>query len=90
MQNMLSGIPNQVNISDDILVGGSPADHDEALGKVLHTLHENGITVNVKKCLFDVEELGCVGLILNKDRIKPDPKLLQISARQLLSKPEQS
>ena len=41
MQNILSGIPHQVNISDDILVGGSPADHDEALGKVLHTLHEN-------------------------------------------------
>ena len=77
MQNMLSGIPNQVNISDDILVGGSPADHDEALGKVLHTLHENGITVNLKKCLFDVEELGFVGLIFNKDGIKPDPKHLQ-------------
>ena len=44
---------------------------------MLHTLHENGITVNLKKCLFDVEELGFAGLIFNKDGIKPDPKHLQ-------------
>ena len=47
MLNILAGIENQVNISDDIMVGGSTVEHDAALAKVLERLRENGITVNL-------------------------------------------
>ena len=74
MHKMLSSIPNQVNIADDILIGGSVEEHDAALQKVLSALTSNGITVNPDKCIFDVEEVRFVGLVFNKHGIKPDPK----------------
>ncbi|CAB4026068.1 Hypothetical predicted protein [Paramuricea clavata] len=74
MHKMLSGIPSQVNIADDILIGGSVEEHDAALQKVLSALTSNGITVNPDKCVFDVEEVRFVGLVFNKQGIKPDPK----------------
>jgi hypothetical protein len=37
-------------------------------------LTSNGITVNPDKCVFDVEEVRFVGLVINKQGIKPDPK----------------
>ena len=74
MHKMLSGISNQVNIADDILIGGSVEEHDAALGQVLAALKTNGITVNTQKCVFDVEEVRFVWLVFSKDGIKPDPK----------------
>ena len=74
MHKILSGIPNQVNITDDILIGGSVEEHDAALQKVLSALTSNGITLNPDKCVFDVEEARFVGLVFNKHGIKPDPK----------------
>ena len=77
MLNILAGIENQVNISDDIMVGGTTVEHDAALAKVLERLRENGITVNLKKCVFDVPEIEFVGLVFNKDGIKPNPRHVQ-------------
>ena len=37
-------------------------------------LSQNGITLNPKKCIFDVEEVGFVGLVFSKEGIKPDTK----------------
>ena len=87
---MLSGIPSQVNIADDILIGGSVEEHDAALQKVLSALTSNGITVNPDKCVFDVEEVRFVGLVFNKQGIKPDPKNVKNlqDASQLTSKVE--
>ncbi|CAB3977109.1 Hypothetical predicted protein [Paramuricea clavata] len=74
MHKTLSGIPSQKNIADDILIGGSVEEHDAALPKVLSALTSNSITVNPDKCVFDVEEVRFVGLVFNKQGIKPDPK----------------
>ena len=74
MHKILSSIPNQVNIADDILIGGLVEEHGAALQKVLSALTSNGITVNPDKCVFDVEEVQFVGLVFNKHGIKPDPK----------------
>ena len=74
MQNLLAGIPNQVNLSDDILIGGSAEEHEKSLRQVLTKLNDNGITLNTKKCTVDVEEVGFVGLVFNAQGIKPDPK----------------
>ena len=43
MQKMLSDIPNQVNIADDILIGGSVEEHDAALEQVLSAMASNGV-----------------------------------------------
>ena len=75
MHKMLSGIPNQVNTADDILIGGSIEEHDAALQRVLSALTSNAVlTVNPDKCVFDVEEVRFVGLVFNKHGIKLDPK----------------
>ena len=46
MQKMLSGIPHQVNIADDILIGGTVDERDLALKQVLSVLKNRGITLN--------------------------------------------
>ncbi len=74
MQKMLSGIPNQVNIADNILIGGPVEEHDAALEQVLSAMASNGVTVNPGKCVLDVEEVSFIGLVFNKNGIKPDPK----------------
>jgi len=52
MQNILSRIPNQVNIADDILIGVSQQEHDNTLHQVVSALAQYGITVNPKKCII--------------------------------------
>ena len=32
MRNILAGIPNQINIADDILMAGSEKEHDQGFG----------------------------------------------------------
>ena len=73
MRNILAGIPNQINIADDILTAGSVEEHDRALELVLSRLRDNGMTVNTGKCLFDVEETPFVGHVFNKEGIQPEP-----------------
>ena len=55
MQKMLSGIPYQVNIVDDIL-SGTAEEHDEALKQLLSIVKSKGITLNPKSVSFDAEE----------------------------------
>ena len=74
MHKMMSGIPNQVNIADDISIDGSVEERDAVLQKVLSALISNGITVNPDKCVFDVEDARFVCLVFNKHGTKPDPK----------------
>jgi len=85
MTRILAGIPNQMNVSDDILIGGTRKTHDTALKSVLEALDRNNITVNPEKCLFDVGELSFLGLIFGKEGVKPDPK--KIKALKEASKP---
>ena len=73
MRSILAGIPNQINIADDILIAGSVKEHNQALELVLARLQANGMTVNAGKCQFDVEEISFVGLTFNKKGIQPDP-----------------
>ena len=77
MTRMHAGIPNQMNVSDDILIGGTTETHDAALASFLDTLNRNNITVNPTKCLFDVGELSFLGLIFGKDDVKPDKRKIE-------------
>lgn len=50
---VLSGIPNILNVSEDILVlGQAMQQQDIALDAVLYQLQQAGLTLNEKKCYF--------------------------------------
>ena len=75
LQRCLAGIPMQINISDDILIGGhGDEEHDEALAATLERIREKGLTVKVTKCIFDVNEVTFAGLVFNADGIRPAEK----------------
>ena len=86
MARILAGIPNQLNVSDDILIGGTIETHDDALDKVLNALSQSNITVNPAKCMFDVSELSFLGIVFGKDGVKADENKVQ--ALKEASKPE--
>lgn len=53
VENMLRGIPNQQNISDDILIFTKTKDeHYKTLELVFQRLRECNVTVSLKKCKF--------------------------------------
>ena len=72
MSRILAGIPNQVNVADDILIGGTQSQHDAALEQVIQSLKACGITANPQKCHFDTSTVSFLGLVFSKEGIKPD------------------
>ena len=63
IEEVLVGIQNCRNISDDIIVyGRNQEEHDTALHLVLQRMEENGLTVNIGKCEFSKSELEFFGL----------------------------
>ena len=69
------------NIADDILVFGSTyEEHIAVLEECLKRLRDNGLTLNLGKCLFLKQNLEFLGIfmVLKKDGVSPHPK--EISA----------
>ena len=52
LQRILAGSPNQMNMADDIMIGGTVEGHDSALFEVCSQLNKAGIRLNPKKCIF--------------------------------------
>lgn len=44
---------------------------------MLEALKDNGIIVNLSKCIYNVPEINFMKLVFNKDSIKPDPRHMQ-------------
>lgn len=86
MSRILAGIPNQVNVADDILIGGSQKQHDKALEQVVLALKTNGITANPQKCQFDTDCISFLGLVFSSKGIKPDME--KISDLRHAAKPQ--
>ena len=85
-QKVFYGLNNVKVISDDVIIFGRTQDeHDTALIKVMDRLQEKGLTVNKKKCQFNVNEIKFFGVILSKDGIKTDPE--KVKAVQNLTQP---
>ena len=73
-----AGIPNTVNISDDIILGGKDRkEHNEKLIKLQTRLYEDGFTINLPKCLFGVTKLDFYGLVFSEEGISPDPQKVE-------------
>jgi len=85
VQQALAGCEGVENISDDLIVHGKgTVEHDERLFKVLETLSQKGLTINLPKCLFRLPELEYVGHVMNGDSIAPtsDHVKAVVEARQ--------
>lgn len=71
---------------DDVLVyGATREEHDNRLRAALQQLARSGVTLNPGKCQFGVTEVSFLGVILDKDGIRADPK--KVKAIQLLPAP---
>ena len=71
----LSQCDNCIAFIDDILVYGETKDeHDNALIKVLRTLHDHDFRLNPPKCLYSRTELQFLGHIISATGITADPK----------------
>ncbi|KAK9709357.1 RNase H-like domain found in reverse transcriptase [Popillia japonica] len=74
IRQTLLGIPQVLNISDDILIyGRTQEEHDMSLRKVLNILKEKRLTINLSKCVFNKAEVKFFGYLFTKNGIYPDP-----------------
>lgn len=81
IRQVLGGIPNVLNVSDDILVyGTTKEDHDKALEATLERLSKGGLTLNPKKCSFFQKQLTFFGHVFSSAGVQPDP--MKVSALQ--------
>ena len=63
---------------DDIIIWSpSVEQHRRDVRTVLQCLRDEGLSINVEKCKFDVEETRYLGHILSTSGIRPDPRKVQ-------------
>ena len=63
-----------LNQRDDILIGGRNAEeHDQALETMLQRAADFGITFNLEKCQFGVNEIEFYGHRFTQEGLKPSP-----------------
>ena len=87
IRKLLAGIDGATSIADYILIfGEDTTTHDVVLEKVFQRLSENGLTLNLEKCIFDKDNLEFFGLVFSKDGVKPSEK--KIKALKTVSRPE--
>ena len=70
--SVLAGIEGAENISDDIVVHGPDTEtHDKRLHQTIQRLQECGLTLNAEKCLFNMDRLVFMGMLLSEKGIGP-------------------
>ena len=47
--------------------------HDKTLEAVFRRLHEKGLTINKRKCLYNQSTLNFFGLVFGPEGVSPDP-----------------
>ncbi|XP_062713126.1 uncharacterized protein K02A2.6-like [Aedes albopictus] len=78
MDVMLAGLPFTSGYLDDVIVGGRTVEeHRRNLHAVLQRIQEFGFTIRPEKCSFGQEQLGYLGLLLDKDGLRPDPNKIK-------------
>ena len=72
MVKIFGDIPMCLNQRDDILIGGrNIEEHNETLRAVFQRAEDYGVTFNLDKCQFGVEELEFYGYRFTKHGLKP-------------------
>ena len=78
MSHILAGLPGIVCMIDDTLVyGGTQEEHDRNLKAVIHSIKEEGGTVNCEKCTFSHHTVKFLGHIIGPEGIAADPDKLE-------------
>jgi len=63
---------------DDVMVATETEEgHDEIVEEVLKRLEENDLFVKLEKCVWKVREVGFLGVIIGKDRIRMEKEKVQ-------------
>ena len=87
--SLFSNLPGIENISDDIIVyGKTKEEHNRNLDRCLATLEENGLTINIDKCIFGVQQLEYYGFNISNKGIQPT--VSKIEAVKSFKTPENS
>ena len=72
IRQVLLGCPGTTNIADDIVVHGKDKkQHDERLERVFQRSSEVGLTLNKKKCKFQISRLEFMGYLLTDKGVCP-------------------
>ena len=70
--SVLAGIKGAENISNDIVVHGPDTEtHDKRLCQTIERLQECGRTLNAEKCLFNMDKLVLMDMLLSEKGIGP-------------------
>ena len=68
----LEGIKGVENISDDIVVHGPDTEtHNRRLHQTIQRLQECCLTLNAEKCLFNMDKMAFIGVLLSEKGIGP-------------------
>ena len=68
----MAGLGGVSNIADDLIVHGKDTEeHNRNLDKVLERLEEKQLTLNAGKCIFGMEKVVFMGILLTKHGIGP-------------------
>ena len=78
LSEVFKDIPNVIIYLDDVLViGGTKAEHDEALLAVFRAIEKFNLSLNLKKCMFNQTSICYLGHVVGNGEIKPDPERIQ-------------
>ena len=70
--SVLPGIECAENISDDIMVHGPDTEtHDNRFCQTMERVQECGLTLHAEKCLFNMDRLVFMGMLLSEKGIGP-------------------
>ena len=79
IDNVLSGLEGTFAYLDDILVWSEePSQHMARVEAVLQRLHDNGLALNLDKCVFQQPAVEYLGFNLSKDGIAPLPRKVDV------------
>lgn len=87
VDNLLSGIPGVLPYYDDILIS-APSQEEETtrVRQVLKRFADNGLKLNLKKCLFDKRQIDFLGLTVSDQGIQPNKE--KVTDIHMWKKPE--
>ena len=74
LRPIFANLDNVHVIQDDVIVGGiDQEDHDKALWNLCKVILENGMTLNLDKCLISKRVIPWWGMLITDKGLKPDP-----------------
>ena len=82
VSQIISGIPNTINASDDIITAGSTLEElRKNVFEIFSRLEENGLTVNGEKCKFELNQINFYGFMFTDEGLKIGQNKVQAIAK---------